>query len=1023
MYTWEPYPYQQDTGYDPTFTTKKEPAYGNKGSALFRVTKPNDANDLAQGFTKRIDLFVTGSTRVKFAVFLMSDRKPEKIDVSLGSFDGTLYTHTINSPKANTWVEVDLPVESFKSTGKALSAGEHIQVVVVKASYPLVSHLLSYSILMDEFSLTGERPRQFISQSPKSTWFEQFGQSVVHKHFAPGETISLSVAPEGGINLKTVSADLITPAGQVQVKNVTLYDDGTHGDQKASDGTWSNSKIYTIKPSDPKGQWKARLTGDSKFSSDLSFIVPVTRITANSHPRVFFTAPELEARMASSEPAPAKKLLENFVKNYRPSTVDINTLIPPSLDAPESVTGGPYASAGMGGWYTTQDALARIITNEAWQFYLAKNKEAGDRAKAALLKLASLPSWNHPWMEANGNHMYYPIAPAAMAAGLGYDLLYQSMTEPERTLVRKGIMNNAIKPFYRDMVEMNRMPSSNSNHIGVILSGIGVAAVAIAGDDPDLPGMEPYMSGILAKSKQFMDRTLLPEGSYNEPYTYQEFGYREFVEALFAYERVLGVDYTSTTYLKEFYHYPIYVTQNNRGRYQDLGDVSPTYSFTQQPSQWLVYKMKDPFMYKYVKPAWESGTARGGILPYLWYTEGITPKSRESLPTSKHFEGKGHFVSRSSWDDSGSILIYKAGPNGNHYHLDQGTILLTHNGEELLSDAGHSSSYYANLYYPGYYTQAIGHNVMLVDMNAESQSVGDFNNGITSLRNYPKITHSFAGEISDAVSSDLTNVYKGKVSSYTRTLLSTKNGPIFLFDQVKSPEEHSYNWLFHAEHTNGKSSIAYADNRMTITRNAARLTMDVVSPQIVSNRIRNSDRDESFIALSSAKTKNANFLAVMTPEGKPAAGEFASRAKAGKVDQQGWLGAVVEEEKTTYYAFLRIDPSAANSVIQFNTDASKFTAAISDNKIAKGYFEGRRFGGYGTHLSSSVPLTAAFTSTSEGTDLEVQADADGQLTISFSGKASKVMVNGAAVKNWKSDAKTGTVTVSFAKGSSKISIK
>ena len=47
---------------------------------------------------------------------------------------------------------------------------------------------------------------------------------------------------------------------------------------------------------------------------------------------------------------------------------------------------------------------------------------------------------------------------------------------------------------------MNRMPSSNSNHIGVILSGVGLAAVAIANDDPDIPDLEPYFSGILAKS-------------------------------------------------------------------------------------------------------------------------------------------------------------------------------------------------------------------------------------------------------------------------------------------------------------------------------------------------------------------------------------------------------------------------------------------------------------------------------------------------------------------------------------------
>ena len=32
---------------------------------------------------------------------------------------------------------------------------------------------------------------------------------------------------------------------------------------------------------------------------------------------------------------------------------------------------------------------------------------------------------------------------------------------------------------------------------------------------------------------------------------------------------------------------------------------------------------------------------------------------------------------------------------------------------------------------------------------------------------------------------------------------------LFLYDKVKSDQPHSYSWLFHAEHTNGKSSITY----------------------------------------------------------------------------------------------------------------------------------------------------------------------------------------------------------------------
>lgn len=1026
VYTWEPYPYAQDVGYDPYFRTKKEPAFGGKGESLSRITKPNDAIDLSQGFTKRIDLYTIGSSRLKFAYYFMTDRQPEKLDVQLGTFDGKLFTHTLKSPKANSWVEVDLPLDAFTLNGKSLPANEHLQVVAIHAFYPLVTHLMSYTILMDDFSINGERSRQFVSQSPKSTWFEQFGHTVINQHYAPGETFSASFKVEGDLKLSEVTADLILPDGQVMVKKVKLYDDGTHGDAKSQDGVWSNSALYSFKKSDPAGQWKIKVSGSNTsgtVSSELRFIVEIARITANDHPRVFFRGKELADRMASNEPATAKKLLENFINSYKPSEINIDELKPPTLIAPESVTGGEYSSSNMGGWYNTQNALAKVITAEMWQFYLKGDKGAGEKAKAALLKMASLPTWNHPWMEANGNHTYYPGFYAATASGLGYDLLYQIMTEQERAKVRNAIMNNSIKPFYRDMVELNRMPSNNSNHIAVILSGVGLAAIAIMNDDPALPGLEPYMSGILGKTKLFIDRTVLPEGSYNEPYTYQEMAFRELVEALYSFEKNLGVDYTSTTYLKDYYQYALYATQNDRGKYQDLGDVSPTYTFLQQPSQWLVYKMKDPFMYNYVKPSWDSGKAYGGIIPYLWYTEGITPIKRETLPTSKHFVGKGNVVMRSGWDDSGSIMIYKAGPNSNHYHYDQGTILLTHNGDELLSDAGHSSGYYENLYYPSYYTQAIGHNVMLVDMHGESQAPGDFNNDIAALKKYPKMTSAFTSEISDAAEGDLTSVYKGVVSNYTRSLISTKGGPIFLYDKVSSPDRHSYNWIFHAEHTNGKSSITYDKERVTITRPRARLTMDILSPEKISSRIRNSDRAESFIALSSEKMNNANFLAVMTPEGVGSNGSFGNRAKAARIEGKGWIGAKVTEQYGDVYGFFRTSSDASPSIEGFKTNASRFTATLNNGKVSKAYFEGSDFEAYGLKVRSSQTLGFALALTGLETQVEINADKNSQLSLSVPSKPSQVWLNGTTLKGWKFDANSKTLSLQLPSGKSKISIK
>ena len=113
------------------------------------------------------------------------------------------------------------------------------------------------------------------------------------------------------------------------------------------------------------------------------------------------------------------------------------------------------------------------------------------------------------------------------------------------------------------MVEMNRMPSNLTNHIAVMVFGATLAAAAIYGDDPANPSVEPWFSGILAKTKAFIDRTYYPDGGYGEPISYQDMATRDLVQALDVLERNFGIDYATTTGLKDTYLYPLYATYTN----------------------------------------------------------------------------------------------------------------------------------------------------------------------------------------------------------------------------------------------------------------------------------------------------------------------------------------------------------------------------------------------------------------------------------------------------------------------------
>jgi len=1024
-YSWEPYPYNQDEGYDALYATRQTPTHNNSRYALSRPVRANETSELSQGFTKRLDVWTTSETRIRAAVFFQSDRNPETLELSLGTFDGRRYMHTIQKPKANSWLELNIPAGEFRLNGRSLGAGEHIQVVTLKGSYKVVYYLDTYTILMDDFAINGERQRRFVGKTSLSTDFDMFGISILNKHFFYGDNIALSAAPEGGIALSQVQGTLVDSKGKVVKDNIPFT-------KRGSD--WANDAIYRLTASDARGQWEIRLTGQTAQGKEVRwefrFLMPGNPV--KSHPRLYFSADELQKRLANEKSPIAKSILDKALQNTNFMNVDIDAIKEGEDYTTAALTGGPYAASGAEsmGWSSRMNALGSVIEAGSFRYAFTGDAAAGEKAKKALLKLCSFSKWNNNWMLGRKFWTYYPVGETMGRIAHGYDMLHGIMTEEERKSVRNAIVEKGLKLFHRDMVEMNRMPSNNTNHIAVIVMGFGLAATAIYGDDPGNPYLEPYLSGIITKTKTFIDRTYYEDGSYGEPKSgYMNMATRAIVGLLAPLERNFGIDYTTTTNMQNFYKYPIQATTSS-GRMQDYGDGGGANGGGNQlggllHSQWLVNRTGNPILYKYVKPYWDAGN--GGYMGYLWYRDDITPVSRETLPTSKIFSAQG-MVMRSGWDDQSSIISTRIGPNSNHYHYDQGSFQIMTNGETLLTDPGvGAGGYYTNLDYLVYNIQAIAHNVMLVDHDPESQNPAHYDIGIAALSDWPRMVHTFAGKIADAVEGDLATVYKDKLDTYTRTLLYTKSGPLFLFDRVKSkpPGGHVYDWLFHAAQNGGQRSINYTDQRVTIDRPNARLTLDVISPEIASNRIRDNNEDgESFVSLSSKPNlPEANFLAVIMPEAKPAAGDYAARPKTTRMDAQGWIGAKVERQGAVDLGFFRTGNNAAGTVGGFTTDAKRFTASFDGTGVLlKAYFEGSTFSGSGLSVKSETLVTCAIAKSSSGTDLEVQTDKATTLTISFATQPSAVLLNGSTVSTWKYDAGTKTLNLQVPVGRNDLSI-
>lgn len=995
---WEPYPFQQDVGYDALYFTRQSPTFNDSKYALARPVKANHTVELYQGFSRRLNLWTTDDSRIQVAVFFQSDRNPEKLELSLGTFDGRRYIHTIDNPKANRWVELDIPAEAFELDGEALNPGVHIQVITMKATYPIVYYLFTYTMLIDDFQINGERQRRFVANDPGSTHLEEFEVSFLNRHFFHGEDISLNVSPERGATLNKVHGTLVDGDGQIVRDNIRFT---RIGDE------WVNESIHRVSESDASGKWEIQLQGEASNGSRVEwafeFLVPGERLT--EHPRLFFSRDELDERMASLENNPvAQQILENALSNTNFMDVDIDAINEGEDRTAEALTGGPFSGwrDNFNDWMLPMVRLGEVITQGSFRYTFTGDEAAADKAKEALLKLSSFEKWNNNWMLGNQFWTYYPVGYTLKTVAAGYDMLQDRLDEDEKALVRDAMIEKGLKMFHRDMVEMNRFPSNNTNHQAVLSSGHMYAAAVLYGEDPDNPYMEPFISGILAKAKTFIDRTYFEDGSYGEPYSYQAMASRSLFEMLAIIDRNFGIDWTTTTNVQHFWKYPLQATHSDGRSQRGFGDGSVSLNhLTHVHAQWLVHKIGNPYVYDVVKPYWEEGN--GGYMGYLWFRDDIEPISREMLPSSRVFDQMEGMVMRSGWEDESTIIRIHVGPHSNHFHYNKGSFIMMTNGDNLLYDLGTTGGYYENLEFPVYNIQAISKNVMLVDNDPESQKPGHYDIGYAALQDWTRVKHGFAGEIADALESDLAVVYKGKLKDYNRTFLYTKSGPLFLFDEVRSvsSEGHMYNWLFHAEdNEGGRRSISFENNQVRIERPNARLTIDVVSDQIESGIIRDTGFNESFVSLNSVPgLTETHFLAVLTPQAASSSGQFGSRPVTERIEAGNWLGAKVTLNRKSDYGLFRTSGSGSSTVKGFTTDASRFTASFdTQENLVRYYFEGNSFGGYGQSLSSEVPVKAAVLHHDVGTDVEIEVSGSTRLNVTVNERPSRVTLNGSSVR-------------------------
>jgi hypothetical protein len=449
-----------------------------------------------------------------------------------------------------------------------------------------------------------------------------------------------------------------------------------------------------------------------------------------------------------------------------------------------------YLLPSLLGYFGAVSQARLRIAHNAIVAYLSNDAEARRAALSALLDVARWQRWEPPWFTAHGQHTYYPAGELAAEVAFGYDLLYDHFTDSERQLIRRALIEKSIIPTFKEYVADNRVMANTSNWIGHTVGGALIASAAIAGDvrEGEADGQfEKYLNGLLRKFEAHLAASYLPDGSYGEGISYQEFDLETTGPALVALNRVFGIDYWTRSRVIESIAYPLYTMTQPVSASLDTGDSHPPSGRTLAP---LLTQSKDPVL------GWFYDQFQHSEIRDLIFFNDSPPPQLPALPTSRIFRDKGNAVFRTGWGKDDLVFLFRAGPNFNHNHADQGGFLLTAFGEPLITEAGWSD-YYKDPYYATFFTQAIGHNTVLVDGNPESQVLPDTPQ-FAALNAYPKITDAITSEFYDAVGSDLVSVYRDRLNRYTRRIVFVKPYYFVIFDDLAANgAPATFDWLLH----------------------------------------------------------------------------------------------------------------------------------------------------------------------------------------------------------------------------------
>lgn len=555
----------------------------------------------------------------------------------------------------------------------------------------------------------------------------------------------------------------------------------------------------------------------------LLFVSGREEVRAATHPRLLWSrASEADVRRAVSQEGSWMRRVHERIAQASESILQ-----------QEPVT---YRLEGIRLLETSREVLRRELFL-AYMYRMTGREEYAQRAVRELEAVCRFKDW-HP-------AHFLDVAEMALAVSIGYDWLFEQLTEEQRQLCEKRLIDYALLPSFDPQYNKNWL-HARTNWAQVCHTGMTAAAIVLSDVAPDL-AQRTVRRAVEAMPDPMS--VYAPDGAYPEGYGYWGYGTTYNVLFLAMLEEIYGSTYDylcGETFLKtpRFYMQMVgpsglpfsYGDTPRTDQKPGLGENYPALPRIERqrtPSAamfWFARKCADPsLLYQEVQITEINPEKFLPMIP-IW---GYDLDLREiPVPSQTCFFAQGKnpvAMMRSAWTGENPIyLAFKCGSGSvPHSHLDVGSFVMDVGPTRWAMDFG-AENYGAIEEHLDLWNLADGApRWTLFTYNNLCHNTLSFDGRFQSTKGYSRL-ESWSSQNPDFVfaTTDLTSHYPGQIARARRGVAIVDRSYVWVRDEIEADSARVIRWSMV---TSAEPRIDRDRRSILLTQGNERLTLRVVS--------------------------------------------------------------------------------------------------------------------------------------------------------------------------------------------------